>query len=373
MSPKINFDFETTHLIIQKISVIDSFKGEWNVIIDSNTPKLDRLKQKSVFEGVGASTRFEVDTLPDSEIELFLAKSAKGPPLGKQEEVILGCYEAQLHVFENHQSMTLSEKSLVDLHKMLLKYSDKQGEFAGKYKVTSNKNVSDQPKYEHQVFFNTTVPYIAKKEVRELLAWMNQEISSKKIHPLILIGTFVYEFMAIAPFQYANGRIARLLISMFMLDERYNFIRHMSFDKVLEERKAAYFNVLMAGQRHRYRYTEREKISAWIIFFLNSLELVIRKLEANYGSRQRKAKQEILANKQQVMLAENNESVYLNNRQKNIIEYISRKGPVKIGDIKDQFPKISRNTIKKDLLHFQTSELTNQIGRGRGTYYTSKV
>ena len=104
----------------------------------------------------------------------------------------------------------------------------------------------------------------------------------------------------------------------------------------------------MDAQQHRD--TESEIIDKWMIFFLESLEEVIKKLETNYKKLREKGP-------------------YLNQRQKNILEFIRKNQPIKIKDLSNRFTDESRNTIKKDLQYFQAERLISKIGKGRGTFY----
>ena len=74
--------------------------------------------------------------------------------------------------------------------------------------------------------------------------------------------------------------MAKVLTTMLLLKSQYHFSRYMPIERMLEERQADYFKVLTEGQRHRRRYTEREKISDWIIFFMECIEQAIQKLDA---------------------------------------------------------------------------------------------
>ncbi len=391
MEPKISFDFETTHLIIQKISFIDSFKGEWNVIIENENPQLEALTHEALAFGSAAAARLDGPAISDTDTQAMLADPGALSAPTKQQAKVLGVFEANKFVRKHFKELPLSEETLFHLHKLLLKYTDTEDTFKGKYKSTPNKEISDDPKFEHQLFYNTTVRFIVHKEINELLDWIDRSLKENKIHPLILTAWFIYELLSIHPFQYANGRLAKVLTTMLLLKSKYHFIRYLPIEQILEERKADYFGVLIEGQRHRRRYTEREKISDWIIFFMECVEQAIQKLDAVHRTiaAEQKAKAPLSTKSSLGVLAPVKESgiqekmedmtssevkhaVYLNDRQKKIMEYVTICGPVKIGDITREFPAISRNTIKKDLLHFQKSALTNQIGRGRGTYYTAK-
>ncbi len=92
----------------------------------------------------------------------------------------------------------------------------------------------------------------------------------------------------------------------------------------------------MEGQKNRY--TEKEKIDNWVLYFLDSLSILIQRLEKKY---------EIYKNTK----------VYLNERQKFIKELIIKHQPIKIGDLMQYLTEFSRNTVKKDLTYMKDENL----------------
>ena len=64
-------------------------------------------------------------------------------------------------------------------------------------------------------------PYLVKKEMQELIAWYTWAVSIKAKHPLILIANFIFEYLAIHPFQDGNGRTSRLLTNLMLLQQGY--------------------------------------------------------------------------------------------------------------------------------------------------------
>ena len=181
-----------------------------------------------------------------------------------------------------------------------------------------------------------------------LLTWTNQQLTRQDIHPLIVIATFVYEFLSIHPFQDGNGRLSRLLTTLLLLKTDHPFIQYVSFESQIEQDKKRYYQVLMNAQQHRQ--TEKEVINGWVIFFLESLETLIKKLEQKYDHFKRKGP-------------------FLNDRQKRIIAFIKGNEPVKIGEVAAYLQDESRNTIKKDMQYLLQEGVIEKIGEGRGTTY----
>lgn len=197
----------------------------------------------------------------------------------------------------------------------------------------------------------TTEPYLVPKEMAECIEWTKTKLNQNDIHPLIIIALFIYEFLSIHPFQDGNGRLARLLTTMLLLKYGYQIVQYISFEHIIEKKKSEYYKALINGQKNRYK--ENERIDSWICFFLDCLEILIKKLEAKYD-------------------VYKNKGGYINKRQKDILEFIKREQPVKIMDIVTHLHKYSRNTIKKDLAYLKEEDYIEQIGNRKGSVYIMK-
>ncbi|MBI2968983.1 MAG: Fic family protein [Bacteroidetes bacterium] len=351
MEKKLIFDFNSTQQIINLIGRIDSFRGRWLAIEKKDSRYLKDLRHIATIESTGASTRIEGATLTDKAIETLLNSVRISKIKSREEQEVVGYYETLDVILDNYESIPLSENYIKQLHGIVLKYSSKDSRHRGEYKSHSNKVVANYPGGKQAVIFNTTEPYLVKKEMDELLDWTNRAFAKGELHPLIITGAFVYEFLSIHPFQDGNGRISRLLTNLLLLKHGYLFIHYISFEHLIEERKKNYFRALMSGQKNRYK--KNENISQWILFLLDCLSSLIIKLEKKYETYNRKG-------------------AYLNGRQKKVVAIIKKHAPVKLSDILSSFPGISRNTLKKDLLYLVNENVIFKTGAGKSTVYGIK-
>lgn len=60
-------------------------------------------------------------------------------------------------------------------------------------------------------------------------------------HPLLLIGAYVFDFLAIHPFRDGNGRISRLLTILLLYQAGYGVGRYISLERLVNEAKDGYF------------------------------------------------------------------------------------------------------------------------------------
>jgi Fic family protein len=189
-------------------------------------------------------------------------------------------------------------------------------------------------------------------EMEGLLTWLNYRILNKDIHPLLIISTFVYEFLSIHPYQDGNGRLARLLTTLLLLKLDYIFIQFVSFENVIESRKEDYYKALMDGQKNRGQ--ENERIDTWTRFFLESLITLTQRLDAKY---QTYSKLELS----------------LNTRQQAVLQVLKDLHTSQINEINFRLNHVySRNTVKKDLAFLVTEGFLFRTGAGRGARYHIK-
>ncbi len=348
INQKLNFDFITNQRVLQLIGYIDGFKGKWNIAEKQENRYLKELRKIATIESIGSSTRIEGATLTDQEIKALLEDVKITKLKTRDEQEVIGYYEVLGLIYDNYADIKLSERYIKQLHQMLLKYSDKDERHRGTYKFLSNKVVATYPTGEQRTIFATTEPALVAKEMQELVEWANETLEQKTIHPLIVIGSFIYDFLSIHPFQDGNGRLSRLLTTLCLLQNDYAFIQYISFENHIEQNKKAYYEALMNGQKNRG--TDNERIDLWLVFFLESLKTLTEKLEQKYDVFKSKGG-------------------YLNDRQKLIKDFITNNQPIKISDLAKQFPEIGLSTLKKDLQYLRDEQVLTMIGKGKGSIY----
>ncbi len=351
MESKLHFDFKTTQELLRRIGAIDLFKGKWSSVERADNRYLKELKKIATIESAGASTRIEGATLTDEEVAQLIRQVKITQFQSREEEDVFGYYETLDLIFESYADIPLTENNVRHLHKELLKFSSKDQYHRGNYKTLTNKVVANYPDGLQRVIFNTTQPALTPKAMSELIAWTNERLELKDAHPLIVAGAFVYEFLSVHPFQDGNGRLSRLLTTLLLLQQGYDFVQYVSFEHLIEERKKAYYQSLMSAQQ--FRNTEKEIIDQWMLFFIESLESLVRKLEVKYAAFKETAP-------------------YLNDRQRQIRAFITEHGQAKIADVAAAFPAFSIHIIKKDAAYLIAQGVLEKMGEFKGTVYKIK-
>ena len=337
--------------VLKQISFIESFKGQWTAIEQKGNRYLKELRYMATIESIGSSTRIEGATLTDKEVEKLLKSVKVSKFKSRDEQEVVGYYEALDIILYNYDTIKLSENYIKQLHGILLKHSGKDTRHRGHYKNLSNQVVANYPGGKQALIFKTTEPHLTSKEMEQLVEWTNSEFKKSELHPLIIIAAFVYEFLAIHPFQDGNGRLSRLLTTLLLMQHNYDFVQYVSCEGLIEERKKDYYKALMTGQKNRYKATEN--IDKWTVFFFDCMTSLIGKLEQKYQ-------------------AYNDTGGYLNDRQKKVLSFIGKNAPVKLSDIV-QATRLNRSTLKKDLSYLLSENSIYRRGQGKGSVYLLKT
>ena len=273
MQAKLEFSSIVYQQIMQQLSIIDSFKGNWKIIELQKSQYLKALRKIATIESIGSSTRIEGATLTNTEVEKLL-KSVKITKLkNRDEEEVVGYYEVLQIILENYETIKLTESYLHQLHSILLKHSSKDQRHKGKYKNLSNKVVANYPDGTQRTIFKTTAPHLTEAEMQRVIEWTTERFTKSDTHPVITIAIFVYEFLSVHPYQDGNGRLSRLLTTLLMMQQGYGFIQYVSFENIIETRKDDYYRALMDGQKNRGKTDEL--IDKWLSFFLECMVILI--------------------------------------------------------------------------------------------------
>ncbi len=349
LNSKIQFRPDNSQIIIKLISEIDIFKGKWSVLENISPAFLNELRNIATIQSIGSSTRIEGATLSDKDIKKLIAALDINKLDTRDQQEVVGYYDTLELIFDNYNDIELTENYIKQLHSVLLKYSIKDDRQRGIYKKLTNKVVATYPNGTQKVIFNTTEPSLVPNEMEQLIIWTNRNIRENNIHPLIVTGLFIYEFLSIHPFHDGNGRLSRLLTTFLLLKQDYNFIKYVSFEHLIEEQKKDYYAALMECQQNRH--TEKEKIDKWIIFFLDSIRNLSEKLNIK------------------IQETDSGKSIYLNQRQKLIVSFIKKNELCKIGDIHRNFSELSINTLKKDMKYLVGNCILEKSGQRKGSVY----
>jgi len=265
LSKRLRLSPETAEWLYAGIAEIDSIKNTFRLASKLLPQTVERLTRSVIITSTGASNRIEGNRLSDDEVEALYRSLRIKSFRTRDEQEVAGYLDMLERVFEHCGDIPITESHILQLHKDMLAYSDKDEGHKGQYKFGPNRvEAKDGSGRVVGVIFEPTPPHLTPKEMGELTGWYGWASAERIKHPLILIANFVFEYLAIHPFQDGNGRTSRLLTNLMLLQNGYDFARLVSHERLIEARKAEYY--LALNKTQRTWKTDREDITPWLRF-----------------------------------------------------------------------------------------------------------
>ena len=265
---RLHLDGLDNEKVYAKLAEIDATKKSWHVTDRLLPQTIARISHSVLVTSTGASNRIEGNRLTDAEVEQLYKNLRIRKFATRDEQEIAGYLACLAEIFKHYNDITIGEFSIMKLHQDMLMHSEKDAYHSGRYKVGDNRvEAKDASGKVLGVIFEPTLPYLVPKEMQELIAWYLWAIATKAKHPLLLIANFLFEYLAIHPFQDGNGRTSRLLTNLLLLQQGYLFASVASHERIIEQHKADYY--LALNKTQKTWKTTQEDIMPWLSFFLD--------------------------------------------------------------------------------------------------------
>ena len=158
------------------IAGIDEFKGEWRALGDLGRETLRSLRRIATIESAGSSTRIEGAKLSDSEVETLIGDLGKESFQSRDEQEVAGYAYVMDSVQTTWQDLRISENILFQLHRDLLRYSDKDERHRGQWKTLDNHvSAFDAEGQQIGIVFEAASPFKTSQLMEFLLNWNTKE------------------------------------------------------------------------------------------------------------------------------------------------------------------------------------------------------
>ncbi len=339
---------QITPELLALIAEIDEFKGAWRALGTLAPERLSALRRVATIESIGSSTRIEGSKLSDRDVERLLSKLEIKSFATRDEQEVAGYAEVMETIFQAWPDIPVTENHIKQLHRDLLRYSEKDDRHRGEYKKLSNNVVAfDEEGKQIGIVFETASPFDTPRLMGELIAWLKDARDLGRLHPLLIVAVFVVVFLAIHPFQDGNGRLSRVLTTLLLLQAGYAYVPYSSLESVIENSKEGYY--LALRQTQGTIRGKKPNWQPWLMFFMRALQ-------------QQKRRLAVKVEREKLVIAALPEIAV------QIIDHARQHGRVTIGDM-IRVTGTSRNTLKEHFRRLVTQGHLQQHGTGKGTWY----
>lgn len=342
-------DIKITNQMLTIISELDEFKGSWKLLGQLSPDRLKTLKKVATIESIGSSNRIEGNKLNDKQVEELLSNIKKQSFSTRDEQEIMGYAKLMDTIFEDYEVIPFSENYIKQLHKILLQYSTKDEKHKGNYKTISNAVAAYSETGEKLgIVFETATPFETPYKMEELVNWTRKNLDDRFFHPLIVIGLFIVNFLAIHPFEDGNGRLSRAITCLLLLKKDYLYMQYSSLEAVIEDNKEGYFRALR--QTQTTLNGNKPNYEPWLMFFLKSLQK--QKIRLEYKLNEKEIHTTDLTELETLILK------YFDTQERGTNSTIL------------EFTESNRNTLKKAIASLVNKGYLVQHSKGRGSWYS---
>jgi len=343
--------YNISHQILKHIGAIEAAKE-----VIENSPLVPawvrKFKKEAVERAVHYSTHIEGNKAELSEVKLILS--------GKEEEVLVRERDVQEIInyrkameYIQAQRPNTKDQSKIDedyvkkihqilTHRVLPK--ERQGRYREGKSVSRNSMTM-------QVSWTWPDASEILSGIKGLLSWVNSR-ETKDVHPVIKAGIIHSEIARIHPFDDANGRLARVLATLSLYLSGYDVNKFFSLEEYYDSDALSYYKNLGTALK------EKADLTAWLEYFCEGLALELNQV-----------KKRVLKLSKDVKLRRTVGQIALNERQERIIEYIQDFSMVTNKDWQEIFPKVSDDTILRDLSDLMKKGIVVKRGKTKAARY----
>ena len=145
-------------------------------------------------------------------------------------------------IHDSNEYIPVRPSYILQLHRDLIKRAGLS--YGGHFKNVQN--YINETKQDGTVVtrFTPIAPYETPEAMEKLCNAYEKAISNEKIDSLILIPTFICDFLCIHPFNDGNGRMSRLLTLLLLYKNGYYVGKYISIEKQIEKTKDLYYDML---------------------------------------------------------------------------------------------------------------------------------
>lgn len=331
---------------------LNSFKNSDLFSNDKPIINLNDYLKSSILEESISSSQLEGANTTRRKAKKMILEEQK--PSNNSEQMILNNYNTMQQIQTNYKNKELSIEIIKELHLILTENDNniednKKGIFrTNEDEIIVSSNIINKYSYE------TPAIEFVTKELKNLIAFANNEDKKDYIHPIIKAIMLHFWFAYLHPFVDGNGRLARCLFYWYLMRNNLEIFAYYPLSSVIKNSRGQYSKA--------YIYTEQDNYDLNYFIDYNVRKILeAKKLFENYVAK--KTLEEKDLNK--IVLEKD-----LNNRQEQILKdinvnklsYITLKSYRNIFDI-------SKPTAIKDLKDLEKKDLLNSKKVGKEVRY----
>lgn len=265
------------------------------------------------------------------------------PEVGRDDRQELLNYREAMDFVSGHlgRLTDVTEELIKGIHRILVK--DVRGGTLepGRYRAVQN-YVGNMDTGE--VIYTPPPPEEVPRQMAELVSWINRDTG---ISPVLIAGIVQHRFVDIHPFLDGNGRTARVLCTLILYQNGYDFQRLFSLSEFYDRGRMEYYEAIQAAR------DAGGDLTGWLEFFTDGL----RRQLMGVGT----IGQGIMRRESVMGRAD---ELRFNERQRKILDHLLDHERVSVDDIVKRFDLV-RRTVQRDLAMMVEEGLLRESGSSK--------
>ena len=263
--------------LVQSVRLVGEYKGKEGLFSQQSPQVLQALRESAVIQSTESSNRIEGVVAPAQRIRDLVAKRTE--PANRSEQEIAGYRDALNTVHTNLAGAQFTSNLVLQLHRDLFQFVPGGG---GRWKSAANDITETRPDGTMVVRFKPLAPHLVPDAMAQLHERYRAALDSRAVDPLLLVPTYVLDFLCIHPFADGNGRMARLLSLLLLYQAGYQVGRYISLETAIEETKEGYYDSLYTSSQGWHE--ARHSLVPWWEYFVGvMLVKAYRQFEERVG------------------------------------------------------------------------------------------
>lgn len=276
--------------LLQSVRLVGEYRGKEALFKQQSPQVLQALRENAVVQSTESSNRIEGVVAPKQRIRDLVANRTQ--PANRPEQEIAGYRDVLSAIHTNFADMQLTSNLVLQLHRDLFQFVPGGG---GRWKAAENDITEMRADGTTIVRFKPLAPHLTPDAMARLHDAYRTALDRGAIDPLLLIPTYVLDFLCIHPFADGNGRMARLLSLLLLYQAGYELGRYISLEGAIEETKEGYYDSLHTSSQGWHE--GRHSLVPWWEYFVGvMLVKAYREFEDRVGvtSARRGAKRDMV-------------------------------------------------------------------------------
>jgi len=225
--------------LLGTIRLLGEFKGKEELFKQQTPQALETLRQVAIIQSTESSNRIEGIVAPPDRLRRLVEQ--KVIPRNRSEQEIAGYRDVLNTIHANYPNIPFTPSMVLQLHRDLYQFLPQEG---GRWKPTDNEIVEVAANGSRIVRFTPVPAHLTPEAMNRLHQRFNELWERGEIDPLLLIPTYILDFLCIHPFSDGNGRMARLLALLLLYRAGYEVGRYISLERVIEGQREGYYETL---------------------------------------------------------------------------------------------------------------------------------